>query len=275
MRAPLAGMHSVRRGLAVRRAAAAAVCDSPGMTVYDDLAAEQDRLEGILGALDEAQWTSPSGAAGWTTADVVLHLAQSEEAVVVTVSGGDLRTGLDQASGGTMDERADALVRAQRAAPDVVFGRWQRARRAALDALRAADPDQPLAWVAAPVKPATLATTRLAEHWAHGLDITGPLGLEFPDTERLRHVAWLAHRTLPYALTMAGEPPVPVRCELTAPDGSSVWQFGPPETESAITGTAGDFCRVAARRLAPADSGLTTSGPHGATALRLVRTYAA
>ena len=244
------------------------------MTVFDDLAAEQERLEGLLGGLDETQWMSPSGAAGWTIADVVLHLAQSEEAVVVTASGGDLRTGVGRAAGGTVDERIDALVRAERAASDVVFGRWQRARRAGLDALRAADPDQSLAWVAAPVKPATLATTRLAEHWAHGLDITGPLGLEFPDTGRLRHVAWLAHRTLPYAMTLAGEPPAQVRCELTAPDGASVWEFGPPEAESAITGTAGDFCRVAARRLSPADSGLTASGPHGATALRLMRTYA-
>ena len=49
----------------------------------------------------------------------------------------------------------------------------------------AADPDRPLEWVGAPVKPATLATTRLAEHWAHGLDIAGPLGAEFPDTGRL------------------------------------------------------------------------------------------
>jgi uncharacterized protein (TIGR03084 family) len=244
------------------------------MTVFDDLAAEQERLEGILGGLDEARWLSPSGAAGWTIADVVLHLAQSEEAVVITVSGGDLGNGVGRAAGGTVDERVDALVRAERAAPDVVFGRWQRARRAALDALRAADPDQPVQWVAAPVKPATLATTRLAEHWAHGLDITGPLGIEFPDTERLRHVAWLAHRTLPYAMMRAGEQPARVWCELTAPDGTSVWQFGPPDAESAIAGPAGDFCRVAAQRLAPADSGLTASGPHGATALRVIRTYA-
>ena len=122
--------------------------------------AEQDRLHDILAGLDEAQWMSPSGAAGWTIADVVLHLAQSEESVVVTGSGGDLRTGLGQASGGTVGERVAALVSAERAAPDVAFGRWQRARQAALDALRTADPDQPLAWVAAPVKPATLATTR-------------------------------------------------------------------------------------------------------------------
>ena len=132
-------------------------------------------------------------------------------------------------------------------------------------------------WVAEPLKPATLGTTRLAEHWAHGLDITGPLGIDFPDTERLRHVAWLAHRTLPYALSLAGEPPAAVRCELTAPNGSDVWRFGAPDAESAITGPACDFCRVAAQRLEPDDpakSALQASGPHGATAVRLLRTYA-
>ena len=245
------------------------------MTVFDDLAAEQERLAGILGGLDEAQWMSPSGAAGWTIADVVLHLAQSEESVVRTVSGGELRAGLRDPSGGTVDELMAELVRAERGpAPDVVFGRWQRARRTAVDALRAADPDRPLRWVAAPVKPATLATTRLAEHWAHGLDITGPLRIEFRDTERLRHVAWLAHRTLPYSMTLAGEQPAQVWCELTAPDGASVWQFGPPDAESAIAGPAGDFCRVAARRLSPASSRLRATGPQGETALRLLRTYA-
>jgi len=245
------------------------------MSVFDDLATEQERLEKILLGLDEAQWLSPSGAAGWTIADVVLHLAQSEEGVEATATHGQLRGGVGAAAGDTIDERAAQAVRAERAAPAQVFARWQQARQAGLAAVRAADPDQPLQWVAGPMKPATLATTRLAEHWAHGLDITGPLGVEFPDTERLRHVAWLAHRTLPYALSVAGQPQVTVRCELTAPDGSSTWRFGPPDAESAITGTAGDFCRVAAQRLDPAQSGLRASGPHGATALRVLRTYAA
>ena len=260
------------------------------MTIFDDLAAEEERLEGILLGLDEAQWTSPSAAQGWTIADVVLHLAQSEEGVEATAARRPLRAGLGAMAGDTMDDRAAEAVRLERAAPAEVFARWQRARQAALAAVRAADADRPLEWVAGPVKPATLATTRLAEHWAHGLDITGPLGITFPDTERLRHVAWLAHRTLPYALSLAGQPPVAVRCELTPPDGagadgagadgagpegSSTWRFGPPDAESAITGTAGDFCRVAAQRLDPAQSGLRASGPHGATALRVLRTYAA
>jgi uncharacterized protein (TIGR03084 family) len=120
-----------------------------------------------------------------------------------------------------------------------------------------------------------MATTRLAEHWAHGLDITGPLGIAFPDTDRLRNIAWLAHRTLPYAFALAGAGPQDVRCDLTAPDGVTFWEFGPDGAGSAISGPAGDFCRVAAQRMTPEKSGLTASGPHGPAALRLLRTYAA
>jgi uncharacterized protein (TIGR03084 family) len=243
------------------------------MAIFDDLAAEQDRLEDILGDLDEAQWTSPSSAAGWTVADVVLHLAQTEEGVAASVSGTgrDLRPSSDAG----VDEAMDRLVRAERTSPAEVFQRWRKARRASVAALRTADPSRPLTWVEAPLKPATLATTRLAEHWAHGLDITVPLGIGLPDTDRLRHVAWLAHRSLPYALALAGGPPVEVFCELTAPNGVDVWTYGPADAESSITGPAGAFCRVAAQRLTPAESGLHTAGPHGDAALTVLRTYAA
>jgi uncharacterized protein (TIGR03084 family) len=243
------------------------------MPIFEDLQAEQDRLRGILGGLDGAQWTSPSGAVGWTVADVVLHLAQSEEAVIACVAGANLSA--RTAAGPSLDEVMDELVRAERAAPAQVLQRWQEARAAALAALRAADPQQPLHWVDASLKPATLATTRLAEHWAHGLDITGPLGISFPDTPRLQHIAWLAHRTLPYAFALAGEPPHDVRCELTAPDGRTQWHYGPAGAESLITGPAGAFCRVAAQRLAPGGSGLHAQGPYAGTALRVLRTYAA
>ena len=244
------------------------------MTVFDDLVAEQDRLDAILGGLDDADWAAPSAAAGWTVADVVLHLAQTEEAVIASAAGDALAI-RSPGDGATVDEVMDRLVRAERQPPADVLQRWRTARLAAVPALRAADPDQPLPWAAAPLKPATAATTRLAEHWANGLDITGPLGISFPDTARLRHIAWLAYRTLPYAFALAGEQPHPVRCALTAPDGTDTWRYGPPEADSAITGPAGAFCRVAAQRLAPGRSGLLATGPHGATALSLLRTYAA
>jgi uncharacterized protein (TIGR03084 family) len=243
------------------------------VAVFDDLVAEQDRLDAILAGLNDAEWTAPSAAAGWSVADVVLHLAQSEEAVTASTAGVGLA---DHApDGATLDEAMDRLVRAERQPYPAVLQRWRTARLAAVAALRAADPDRLLPWAAAPLKPATLATTRLAEHWAHGLDITGPLGIAFPDTARLRHVAWLAYRTLPYAFELAGEQPRTVFCALTAPDATDTWRYGPTEADSAISGPAGAFCRVAAQRLTPAQSGLLTTGPHGATALGLLRTYAA
>ena len=244
-----------------------------GTAIFDDLEAEYDRLDAILAGLDEAAWMTASAAPGWTVCDVVLHLALTEEQVLHTINdpAPAERNPLD----GTTDQHVDRDVVANRTAPDAVYPRWQAACRASVPALRGADPDRPIAWAAWPLKPATLATTRIAEHWAHALDITEPLAIPFPDTDRLRHIAWLGHGTLPYAFGRLGEDAPPVRCELTAPDGVTVWTFGPEDAPSRITGPAGAFCRVGAQRLKPEDSGLVASGPHAQAALRVLRNYAA
>jgi uncharacterized protein (TIGR03084 family) len=242
------------------------------MEIFDDLEAEEDALEAVLAGLSEADWERESAAAGWTVADTVLHLAQSEEAVVLTTGSGQDYVDWHP-FGDSVDSAMAARVEQERAGGEQVFARWREARRAALRGLRAADPGQPVRWVAAALKPRTLATTRLAEHWAHALDIVGPLGIDYPDTARLRHIAWLGWSTLPYAFALAGAEPATVYCELTGPDGE-VWRYGTPDADSTISGPAGAFCRVGAQRLAPPDSGLHATGPHGAAALRVLRNYA-
>lgn len=243
------------------------------MDTVDDLAAEQQRLEELLEPLTESQWSMPSAAPGWSVADVVLHLAQTEEAVAASIANAD-RADLWERGEQALDDAVARAVSAERASGSDVYRRWRAARQASLAALRDADPDQRVPWAAAPLKPRVLATTRLAEHWAHGLDITGPLGLPFPDTDRIRHIAWLGHRTLPYAFTVAGQESYDVYCELTGP-GGEVWRFGDNSTESVIRGPAGEFCRVGARRLTPEQTSLVAEGPHAAAALRVLRNYAA
>ena len=243
------------------------------MDTIDDLEAEQDRLESVLAGLDEAAWHHESGAPGWSVTDVVIHLAQTEEAVVATV-GEDVRPGMWDRGDLALDDAVAMAVEAERDEPAAVFDRWRRARRASVAALRTADPGRRVQWAAAPLRPPVLAITRLAEHWAHGLDITGPLGLPYEDTDRLRHIAWLGHRTLPYAFSLQGAEAHDVHCVLTAPDGST-WTYGPPDAESRIEGPAGDFCRIGARRLAPEDSALTATGPYAVAALQVLRNYAA
>jgi uncharacterized protein (TIGR03084 family) len=248
------------------------------MDILDDLAAEYARLDGIFAGLSERDWDSPSAATGWSVVDTVLHLAQSEEGAVATLTGSEppAGRGLAPPQRGPMsvDEAVDAWVRAERAGADVVYPRWQAATTAMVAAARAADPDERVQWVTGTLRPGSLATTRLAEHWAHALDITGPLGIPYPDTARIRHIAWLGTRTLPYAFGLSGEPGGPVRAELTGPDGQQ-WTFGDPAAESVISGDAGAFCRVGAQRLTPAGSGLSTTGPYADAALRVLRNYAA
>ena len=243
------------------------------MDVLDDLEAEESQLDALLAPLDADGWATPSLAVGWTVGDVVLHLAQSEEmaatAMAAPVAG---RWQATEARG--VDAAADRLVRAERAVPQAVLERWRQACRAFLAAARKADPARLVDWAGGSLKPTTLATTRLAEHWAHALDVAGALEAPYPDTDRLRHIAWLGHRTLPYAFRLAGKEPQEISCELTAPSGA-VWTFGPPTAESSIRGAAGAFCRVGAQRLRPEESGLVVTGPHGAPALGLLRNYAA
>jgi uncharacterized protein (TIGR03084 family) len=252
---------------------------SQGTGIFDDVAAEEERLEAVLAGLSPGDWALPSAAPGWTVADVVLHLAQTEELTASSAAGQPLGLtppGEEVRPGGAgVDGWADGLVAAQRGQPaSEVFERWRTARRAALTALQRCEPGKRLPWVAGSLSPRTLATTRLAEHWAHALDITAPLGIPYPDTSRLRHIAWLATRTLPYAFAVAGQPGGPVRSELTGPGGER-WEFGPEDAPSVIAGTAAAFCRVAAQRLAPEGSGLTATGPDAPAALRVLRTYAA
>jgi uncharacterized protein (TIGR03084 family) len=241
--------------------------------IIDVLVAEQDRIAYILTQLDWQGWATPSLCAGWSVCDVVLHLAQTEEAAAATVCRPVTEQTRAEESLG-VDAAVGRAVETERDLPEAVFERWRRACDAFVTAFRQAAPESSVKWVGGTLKPATLATTRLAEHWAHGLDIATPLGVDFPDTNRLSHVAWLGHRTLPYALTVAGRVPQDVYCELLSPEGDEQWTFGPPDAPSSIRGEGGAFCRVGAQRLPPRDSGLVTTGPFGDVALAVLRNYA-
>jgi uncharacterized protein (TIGR03084 family) len=240
--------------------------------IFDDLKAEYEQLDSVLTALTDGQWARPSAAAGWTVADVVLHLAQSEELAAASIASDEILSAAERA--GKVDDWADNFVAAQRdITPSELLDRWHAAAFPIPAALRSVPKGTRLQWVTNRISPAALATTRLAEHWTHAHDITDALGIPYPDSARLRHIAWLGHRTLPYAFAVENIEGGPVYCELTAPDGQT-WQFGAPAAPSTITGPAGEFCRIGARRLAPEKSTLKATGPYGRQALAVLRNYA-
>ena len=243
--------------------------------VFEDLAAEEREIGRLLAGLDESSANRESLCPGWTVADVVLHLAQTQEMVVTSIEGGE-GPSFDAGDASTVDELMDRWVAAERGASLAELrDRWTRACESAGRAMREADPSVTYVWAATPLKARTLATTRLSEQWIHAHDIADPLGIEYADTDRLWHIARLAHRTIPYAFTRAGaDAPPEVSAALTGPAGDA-WEFGSSDAPVRITGTAGEFCRIAARRLDPKDaSSIQAEGEGAEEVLALLRTYA-
>jgi uncharacterized protein (TIGR03084 family) len=238
-------------------------------------------LAGLLEGLDESGWQLPTPSCpGWTIADVVLHLAQTDEAAIASVRGdfGAEFTELfrGESSAGNVDEAAELMVTAERGTPGAVIGaRWQARADEMRELFARADPHARVQWVSGDLSARTLATTRLSEAWIHTGDVAEALGVELEPSDRLWHVARLAWRTVPYAFARAGrEAPNAVAFELRAPSGAT-WDFIPDvEPRTVIRGDAIDLCRDAARRAEPAATGLRGAGPDVDAVLELVRTYA-
>jgi uncharacterized protein (TIGR03084 family) len=247
------------------------------------LATQNAELDGLISGLDEAGWALPSRCPGWSIADVVLHVAQTNEAAVASAEGraeGVTAVFADAARnappGATVDDMAALVVAAQRGGSgQEVYARWRASSAAQSRALAACEPGARLPWAVGDLSAVTLATTRLAETWIHTGDVAEGLGRRQTPGPHLQPIARLAWRTLPYAFARSGQTlSGPVALSLTAPDGSS-WDFSPDETAATtVTGPALDFCLVAARRVEPSETALTASGPDATAVLDLVRTFA-
>jgi uncharacterized protein (TIGR03084 family) len=246
------------------------------------LAEQDDELDQLLGTLDDAGWARPSRCPGWSISDVVLHLAQTDEMALASAerrfTAASVAFGHPEGAtvGATVDDLAGRAVAAERGGPAAeVYQRWRAASAAQAKALAACEPGTRLPWVAGELSALSLATTRLAESWIHTGDVAAGLGREPAPTGRLRPIARLAWRMLPYAFSRAGRTlSGPVALALTAPDGST-WEFTPDgPAVTTVTGPALDFCLVAARRIPPSDTTLEATGPDGDAVLELVRTFA-
>lgn len=246
------------------------------MDVHAALAEQHAALDAILAELPDEAWTTPvTRCPGWTVADVVLHMAQTDEMAAASARGEfDGRDSIF-GSGSVDDGAADAVAVERGAAPAELFGRWRTAATVQRELLAVADPKMRLPWVTNTLTPKALSTTRLSECWIHTGDIADALGVATLPTDRLEHIAWLAWRTLPYAFERAGQSlSGDVAVVLCAPGGGT-WSFGDFDTATTtVTGPAAQWCEVAARRVKPSATRLQGDGPDADAVLKLVRTYA-
>jgi uncharacterized protein (TIGR03084 family) len=247
--------------------------------VVSSLVDQQTETKSILGYVTDEDWGAPTRCDGWDIADVVLHLAQSDEMAVASLrgklpGGGDASAGWG--GGSSVDESVALRVEQERGAtPSDLLARWTSAADQLAALLDGMDLSTRVRWVVGYMAARTLATTRMAETWIHTGDIASAVGIEPIATDRLKLIARLAWRTLPYAFDRAGRTMSgPVKFLLVAPSGER-WGFIPDEPAvTTIFGSALELCEVAARRVDPSATSLSGDGPDVVEVLSLVRTYA-
>jgi uncharacterized protein (TIGR03084 family) len=240
--------------------------------LLDDLDAESANLEAMV---TDADWDTPTPAPGWTIAHQISHLTWTDEVATLAATHPQAFTAILAEAVRDTTALVDRMAAEGLAPAPELLDRWRRGRAALSDALRGVPPGERIVWFGPPMSPAMMATARLMETWAHGLDVAEALGVERPPTARLRHVAYIGVRTLGFGFAAHGRPvpTVPVRVELTGPDGTT-WEYGPADAPNRVSGPALDFCLLVTQRRHPDDLALTATGAVAREWLEVAQVFA-
>jgi uncharacterized protein (TIGR03084 family) len=242
-----------------------------------DLWAEGHALDAVVAALEDTAWMCPTPAEGWTVAHQIAHLAWTDDQALRAATDPEGFTRAVDEAGlehllAAVDRAADEGAREM---PEHLLARWRAGRSALVDALADLTDGARLPWFGPPMSAASMATARLMETWAHGVDVTEALRSPVSVSPRLRHVAHIGVRTRDFAFRQHGLPPPAeeFRVELDAPGGGT-WTWGPDDAAQRVTGPALDFCLRVTQRRHRDDLGLTAVGPDADRWLDLAQAFA-
>ncbi|HEX5113753.1 MAG TPA: TIGR03084 family metal-binding protein [Pseudonocardiaceae bacterium] len=243
--------------------------------VIAHLVAEGDAVDGMIAGLDDALWSTPTPAAGWTVAHQVAHLTFIYRIAGLAVSQPETFQELARGAQGDFDAAINAaLAGCEAEAPATLLAAWRSARAAAEGALASVPVDSLVPWLVRPIPAGVLAAAGLMELIAHGQDVADALGVRRQWTDRIKHVVGFAVQVWDFAYQARGlaTPDVRFGFELTAPSGA-VWTFGPDDALQRVTGSAVDFCLLVTRRRHRDDLDLVAVGPDADEWLNIAQAY--
>ncbi|MFC4531823.1 TIGR03084 family metal-binding protein [Sphaerisporangium dianthi] len=241
-----------------------------------DLRAESAELTAMIRTLDAAGWELATPAKGWAVRDQISHLAWFDDAATTAVTDAEGFRAALPALTARGDSAVDEIAQAARSlSPEQVLDWFRTARARSLDAFGGLAPKTRLPWYGPDLSAMSFVTARLMETWAHGQDVADALGIARVPTARLRHVADLGVRAMPYGFTVRGmdAPKDPVRVELALPDGTP-WSRGPEGAADLVRGPVLDFCLLVTQRCSLADTSLEVRGDTAAAWTAVAQAFA-
>ena len=244
--------------------------------VLADLAAEGADLEQIVNGLDSTEWLKPTPAEGWTVATQIAHLMWTDEVSVLAATDADafaeeVKKAWSNPTG-FVDEEAHRLAQLP---PAELLERWKASRAAIIDALSKVPAGTKLPWFGPPMAPASMATARIMETWAHAQDVADTFGVDREVTDRIKHVAHIGvrARNFAYMVNQAAPPSEEFRVELVSPTGE-LWTWGPEDAAQRVTGKALDFCLLVTQRRHLTDCDVTAVGDDAEHWLTIAQSFA-
>ncbi|MDT5212559.1 MAG: hypothetical protein QOK18_798 [Mycobacterium sp.] len=245
-------------------------------SIVAELRAESDRLDALVAALPEQGWRTATPAPGWTIAHQIAHLHWTDRVAVVAVTDeagfAELLTLAAKNPGGFVDEGAEELAVTP---PTDLLAEWRRTRTRLHEELLRVESGRKLPWFGPPMSAASMATARLMETWAHGLDVADALGVKRSASPGLKSIAHIGVRTRDFAFAVNGlpAPAEPFLVELRAPDGAA-WSWGPADAAQRVTGSAEDFCMLVTQRRPHAELDVAAVGPDAERWLTIAQAFA-
>ncbi|WNF01291.1 TIGR03084 family metal-binding protein [Streptomyces luomodiensis] len=225
-----------------------------------DLAAEFDSLRVLI--TSGTDLVRPTPAVGWDIRSSVSHLIGCDLLAKEAIAAPDEFQRARPATDDGLAELLESHIAARRDLPAKDLRQeWDEAFAALLRAFASSCRDENVPWFGPPMSPATLATARLMEYWAHGQDVADALKIVRQPTDRIRHVCHLGFVTFEFSFVNRGlpVPPSPPRVELRLPSGLP-WVRGPEDGRALVTGDALDFALVVTQRRHRSDTSLTCRG---------------
>ena len=249
---------------------------STANAIVDDLQAESDALDDLVADLPAERWATLTPAAGWTIAHQIAHLLWTDRVSLMSITDEAAFTALLAEAQTRMLTMVDDVTEEMVGTPPAeLLADWRSTRHALHSALREVPDGRKLLWFGPPMSAASMATARMMETWAHGLDVADALNAPPSATARLKSIAHLGVRTRDYAYMVNGQKPPaePFRVELTAPD-DSLWTWGPEDATQRVTGPALDFCFLVTQRRPRAELDLTAEGADAEHWLGIAQAFA-
>lgn len=244
--------------------------------LVEDLQAESAALDALVGSLPAEQWATPTPAPGWTVAHQIGHLLWTDRVALMSIRDETAFRALVESSQSTTDTFVDdAAAECATTLPAQLLADWRSTRDQLHAALRAVADGRKLLWFGPPMSAPSMATARLMETWAHGLDVADALGIQLAPSARLKSIAHLGVRTRDFAFAVHGltPPAEPFRVELVAPEGVR-WVWGPKEATQKVVGSALDFCCLVTQRRPLGELDVVATGPDAQKWLTIAQAFA-